>query len=68
MMGFAQDGQVNAAMVQDRDRRFKVSAAAEKKNRQDIGMPTLVPGANAWESGRTVQLTLTEVDVKNLRR
>ncbi|MGY6258167.1 OBAP family protein [Paraburkholderia caledonica] len=68
MMGFTQDGQVNAAMVQDRDRRFKVSAAAEKKNRRDIGMPTLVPGANAWESGRTVQLTLTEVDVKNLRR
>lgn len=68
MMGFTQAGQVNASMVQDRDRRFKVSSDAEKKNRVDIPMPQLVPGANAWESGKTVQLTLTEVDVKNLRR
>jgi hypothetical protein len=68
MMGFTRDGQVNASMVQDRDRRFKVSSVAEKKNRADIPTPTLVPGANAWESGKTVQLTLTEVDVKNLRR
>ncbi|MEA3120263.1 MAG: hypothetical protein QOI13_3533, partial [Paraburkholderia sp.] len=36
MMGFTRDGQVNASMVQDRDRRFKVSSVAEKKNRADI--------------------------------
>jgi hypothetical protein len=68
MMGFTQDGQVNASMVQDRDRRFNISSDAQKKDRADITMPTLVPGANAWEGGKTVQLTLAEVPVKNLRR
>ncbi|MCY0387011.1 OBAP family protein [Robbsia sp. Bb-Pol-6] len=68
MMGFTQDGQANPAMVQNRDERFHVSAAAQKKNRADIPMPTVDPGANAWQSGKTVQLTLIEVPVKNLKK
>ncbi len=67
MMGFTQDGQADAAMVADRDKRFKVSSSAQKKDRADIAMPTVDAGANAWQSGKTVQLTLSEVPVKNMR-
>jgi len=67
MMGFTKDGQVNQAMVQDRDRRFDASTAAGRKDRDDIPWPNVVPGANAWQSGRTVQLKLEEVPVRNLR-
>jgi len=68
MMGFVQDGQANPELVADRDRRFKVSADKQKSNRADIAMPTVDPGANAWQSGKTVQLRLAEVEVKNLRK
>ena len=67
MMGFTQDGQVNQSMVDSRDKRFSVSTSAEKKNRDNISMTTPAAGANAWESGKTVQLTLTEVNVKNMK-
>lgn len=65
MMGFTQDGQLDQSLVQARDRRFNVSTNAQKRNRADIAAPTPVAGANAWESGKTVQLTLAEVEVKN---
>jgi hypothetical protein len=68
MMGFTRDGQINAAMVEDRDRRFHTSTAADRRQRADIAEPPAMNGANAWESGKAVQLTLAEVDVKNLRR
>ncbi len=67
MMGFTQDGQVNQQMADDRDKRFKVSTANEKKNRADIPIPSVAEGANAWQSGRTVQLKLEKVAVRNLR-
>lgn len=67
MMGFTKDGQVNQQMVDDRDRRFKVSTASEKKDRADIPMPTVAAGANGWQDGKTVQLKLEEVSVRNLR-
>jgi len=54
-------------MVQDRDRRFGASTAALRKDRGDIPWPKLVPGANAWQGGRTVQLAVWEVPVRNLR-
>lgn len=53
MMGFVSNSQVNQQMLADLDRRF-VSTATLKKNRQDIASPAVVPGANAWQSGRTV--------------
>lgn len=67
MMGFTKDGQVNQAMAQDRDKRFDVSTAALRKDRADIPEPILVPGANAWKSGKTPQLTLHDVPVRNIR-
>lgn len=67
MMGFTGDGQVNQSMLDSRDKRFGVSYQSEKKNRSDIAMPESVAGANSWQSGKTMQLKLEEVPVKNLR-
>lgn len=60
MMGFTKDGQTNPAMVNDRNKRFKVSTEANKKNRADIATPTIDPGADAWQTGEVRQLELTK--------
>jgi hypothetical protein len=57
MMGFTADGQANAAMIAERDQRFGVSSAEKRKNREDIPTPAIDSGADAWQKGRTVQLT-----------
>jgi hypothetical protein len=64
MMGLTEDGQINEALVQDRDRRLGVSIAHKRQQRADIPTPQVVPGANSWESGRTVQTRLQEMDFK----
>jgi hypothetical protein len=64
MMGFTEDGQADEALIRDRDRRLGVSAARKRQNRADILDPAVVPGANSWESGRTVQTRLEEMDFK----
>src|SRR3984957_17777446 len=64
MMGLTEDGQANEALIEDRDRRLGVSTAHKRQNRADIPSPELVPGANSWESGRTVQTRLEEMDFK----
>ena len=56
MMGFTADGQANAAMVEERDRRFGVQSADKRKNREDIAAPFIAPGADAWQKGQAVQL------------
>jgi hypothetical protein len=68
MMGFTRDGQINPPMLDARDTRFRTSTVEERRKRADIAESQVVKGANAWESGKTVQLTLAEVDVRNLRR
>ncbi|EDT08069.1 OBAP family protein [Paraburkholderia graminis] len=68
MMGFTRDGQINPPMLDARDTRFRTSTVEARRKRADIAEPQVVKGANAWESGKTVQLTLAEVDVRNLRR
>jgi hypothetical protein len=35
-----------------------------RPNRDDIPTPEVVPGANSWEGGRTVQTRLEEMDFK----
>jgi len=55
MMGFTQDGQADEALIRDRDRRLGVSAARKRQNRADIPDPAVLPGADSWQSGRTVQ-------------
>jgi hypothetical protein len=62
MMGLTEDGQVDEALVRDRDRRLGVSTARKRQNRADIPTPEVAPGANSWESGRTVQTRLEEMN------
>jgi hypothetical protein len=64
MMGFTEDGQIDETLLADRDRRFGIDWRRKRQNRADIPMPKLVPGANSWESGRTVQTRLEELDFK----
>ena len=64
MMGLTGDGQADEAAVRSRDRRLGVSTDRKRATRADIPTPHVVPGANAWESGRTVQTGLEEMDVR----
>ncbi len=59
LMGLTEDGQVNETLVHDRDRRLGVSSSRKRQKREDIPWPTVVPGANSWESGRIVQTSST---------
>ncbi|WP_250866545.1 OBAP family protein [Caballeronia sp. INSB1] len=61
MMGFTQDGQVDEAAVAARDKRLKVSHENRKRKRYDIPVGDIAPGANAWESGTSLQTRLEEV-------
>ncbi len=56
MMGFTADGQADAAMVAERDKRFGIASADKKRQREDIPAPAIADGADAWQKGRTVQL------------
>ena len=64
MMALTGDGQVNEELLHDRDRRLGISTEQKRQNRADIPWPEVVPGANPWESGRTVQTRLEEMDFK----
>lgn len=64
MMGFTEDGQLNEAMLQARDRRYRISSAARRLSRRDIPMPEVVEGANSWQGGRSVQTRLDEVELR----
>jgi len=57
MMGFTADGQANADMVAQRDKRFGVDSAEKKKNREDISAPAVAEGADSWQKGKAVQLS-----------
>jgi hypothetical protein len=56
MMGFTQDGQANEQMVAERDKRFGVSSAENRKGRADINYPPIDPEADAWQKGIVIQL------------
>lgn len=56
MMGFTADGQIDPALVSQRDQRLGISSAEEKVNRADIPAPVVNPGADAWQKGRVIQL------------
>ena len=59
MMGFTKEGQLKPALLSARDKRFNVSSAEKKKNREDIPVPVVDPMANAWEKGEVRQITIT---------
>jgi Protein of unknown function (DUF1264) len=68
MMGFTQDGQFDESLVEARDRRFGVSRKPRRACRAGIPMPSLIPGANSWETGTTVQTGLQEIALKGRPR
>jgi len=68
MMGFTDDGQMNEMLLADRDRRLGISWRRRRRQRADIPMPQVLPGANAWQSGRSVQTRLEEVPFRREER
>jgi len=56
MMGFTADGQADPGMVAARDQRFGTQSADKRKQRSDIPVPAIDPGADAWQRGRVVQI------------
>ncbi|EQC0630203.1 OBAP family protein [Salmonella enterica] len=56
MMGFTGDGQLDPALLADRDRRLGIDTQAIKRERQDLPEHPVVKGANAWEQGEVIQL------------
>ncbi|MFC5062253.1 OBAP family protein [Actinomycetospora atypica] len=64
MMAFTGDGQADESAVAERDRRLGVSSSQRRQKRAGIPTPEVLPGANPWESGRSVQMRLEEVDFR----
>jgi Protein of unknown function (DUF1264) len=64
MMGLTEDGQADEELIRARDRRLRVSAPRKRRGRSDIPWPEVLPGANSWESGQTVQTQLQEKDFR----
>lgn len=62
MMAMTEDGQVDEALVEDRDQRLGVSTARNRERRADIPVPEVAAGANPWLTGRVVQTRLEERD------
>lgn len=58
MMAFTKEGQLKQGLLSERDKRFNVSSAEKKKNREDIPMPDIDPMANAWEKGEVRQIVI----------
>lgn len=56
MMGFTGEGQLDPALLADRDRRLGTDTQAIKRQREDIQARPVAEGANAWEKGDVVQL------------
>jgi hypothetical protein len=69
MMGFTADGQLDAEMLQRRDKAFGVSIQELRDDRAELARsaPPVQHGANGWLSGATQQLTLVKTEVKNRR-
>jgi len=59
MMGFTKEGQLRPELLAERDKRFGISSAEKKKNREDIAIPIVDPMANAWEKGEVRQLVIS---------
>jgi len=63
MMGLTADDQVDQALLNDRDRRFGVSTEEKKRHREDIPMPNVDAGANAWEKDNAWHAKMEDCDV-----
>ena len=58
MMGFTADGQANPELVAERDKAYGISSDEKRKNRADIPSPAILPGADAWQQGKALQLDI----------
>lgn len=56
MMGFTADGQADAAMIDQRNRRLGLDTAITKAQRADIQVPAADPGADGWQHGKVIQI------------
>jgi hypothetical protein len=56
MMGFTGDKQIDPKLVAARDLRFDISSEKKKADREDIETPATLPGADAWQMGKVVQI------------
>lgn len=61
MMGFTAEGQADPAMVAARDQRMGVDTATRKKSREAIPAPPIAEGADAWQHGPAMQLSIGPV-------
>ncbi|GAA1933167.1 OBAP family protein [Brevibacterium antiquum] len=68
MMGFTADGQANDDIIRARDARVGVSTQSKRASREDIATPHVDPGANHWESGRSLQTTTEDVPFRSTLR
>lgn len=59
MMGFTKEGQLDQALLRQRDQRFDIDSKKRKAERADIPKPKVDPLANAWEKGRIRQLSIS---------
>lgn len=69
MMTFTGDGQLDPALARERDRRFGVeeSIGALRAQREDIAVPDLADGADAWQDGRAPRLGLLDEEGRPVR-
>ena len=67
MMGFTADGQLKAEMIRKRDKELDISTMEVKRRRTDLAAsaPKTLTGADAWQNGKSRQLTLHQVPLKN---
>jgi hypothetical protein len=69
MMGFTQDGQLDAARIKQRDKELGVSTSKERANREDLVVSAgpVLPGADGWQSGQTPRLIVSKLPLKGRR-
>ncbi|MFH1813014.1 MAG: OBAP family protein [Pseudomonadota bacterium] len=58
LMGFTADGQVDEAMVAQRDNRMRISSAEKRQHRQGMPATANSPGAGSWQQGEVMQRLL----------
>lgn len=61
MMGFTADGQLNPALLADRDRRFDIDTEQIKRQREAVPARPVAQGADAWQQGDVIQLRAVNV-------
>ena len=58
MMAFTRDGQVKNDIVEKLEEQAGSSVEHKRKHRSDITEHEILPGADAWQDGNVVQVTL----------